>query len=124
MAGNTSPQKNCEVWKLSETAALTSCQEKESIREAAAWVELVTGEPLPYTDDLTRSLRSGEILCKLLNVCVPGTVSKNTFHEVAQYLNQKSSGRLNSSMIDFKQRENISTFLKVTHVFSIWQLSI
>lgn len=58
------------------------------------WIGEVTGQQLPVeTDDLSAELKSGVVLCTLLNAISPGTVPKI----------QKSS-------MPFPQRENIKAF--------------
>ena len=59
-----------------------------------SWIADVTGEPLPaQSDDLSAELKSGVVLCNLLNAISPGTVPAV----------QKSS-------MPFPQRENIKAF--------------
>ena len=43
-------------------------------REAAEWIETVTGVALPYSEDLDfrKALRDGTLLCKVLNIVCPG----------------------------------------------------
>ena len=66
---------------------------KPQMEEAVAWIEAVTGEGMEGTFD--EWLRSGVILCKLLNGIVPGTVKK-----------------IATSSMPFKQMENISLFIR------------
>jgi hypothetical protein len=74
-------------------------QEKLSEQEGKAavlrgWIGEVTGQQLPVeSDDLSAELKSGVVLCTLLNAISPGTVPKI----------QKSS-------MPFPQRENIKAF--------------
>ena len=60
---------------------------------AIEWIQEVTGIPISGT--LHEWLKDGVVLCKLLNVIVPGTVKI-----------------INESKISFKHRENIAQFLK------------
>ncbi|KAF9139462.1 hypothetical protein BG015_002016, partial [Linnemannia schmuckeri] len=41
--------------------------------EARQWIETVVGEPFPY-EGFQQSLKDGVILCKLMNVLIPGFV--------------------------------------------------
>lgn len=68
-----------------------------SEQEAIAWIEAVTGEkPLVREGEtLASALRSGVVLCKLINCIRPGSVKE-----------------VNDSDMPFKQMENISLFLK------------
>ncbi|EGC31824.1 hypothetical protein DICPUDRAFT_156272 [Dictyostelium purpureum] len=48
-------------------------------KELAQWIEKAIGEKLKYPNDLIESLRSGIVLCKLINTLLPGTIkSVNT----------------------------------------------
>ncbi|EGB06553.1 hypothetical protein AURANDRAFT_29136, partial [Aureococcus anophagefferens] len=60
---------------------------------AEAWIEAVIGEPMEGTFD--EWLRSGVVLCKLLNGVAPGSVKK-----------------IATSAMPFKQMENISLFIR------------
>ena len=42
----------------------------------AKWIEKATGEPLADPGNLWLSLKSGVVLCSLINVIVPGSVKK------------------------------------------------
>ncbi|KAF9929031.1 Calponin-3 [Modicella reniformis] len=61
--------------------------------EARQWIEAVIGESLPHPDFQT-SLKDGVILCKLMNVLIPGFVKVKT------------------SKMPFVQMENIAKFLE------------
>lgn len=65
-------------------------------RRVVTWVEKVLNEDLPDKDDLWASLKSGVVLCKLINTIKPGTVP--TIHT--------------TKMIPLKEMENIQLFLK------------
>jgi hypothetical protein len=62
------------------------------MREAQAWIEAVTGSQFPA--DFQESLKSGVLLCKLVNAIKPGAVAK-----------------INAETSPFKQRENIDRYL-------------
>jgi transgelin len=68
-----------------------------SEHEAISWIEAVTGvSPLvPEGGTLASALRTGEVLCRLVNKIRPESVK-----------------RINVSKMPFKQMENISAFLK------------
>ncbi|KAK5576477.1 hypothetical protein RB653_007621 [Dictyostelium firmibasis] len=52
--------------------------------ELMIWIEKVIGEKLKFPDDLIESLRSGIVLCKLLNSLIPGTIKNiNTSRDTA-----------------------------------------
>ncbi|KAN0007350.1 hypothetical protein ACTFIU_000549 [Dictyostelium citrinum] len=52
--------------------------------ELVIWIEKVIGEKLKFPDDLIESLRSGIVLCKLLNALMPGTIKNiNTARDTA-----------------------------------------
>ncbi|KAF9169789.1 hypothetical protein BGX21_007681 [Mortierella sp. AD011] len=61
--------------------------------EAREWIETVVGEPFPY-EGFQESLKDGVILCKLMNVLIPG------FYKIKP------------SRMPFVQMENISKFLE------------
>jgi hypothetical protein len=69
----------------------------ESEDEVIAWIEAVIGKaPLVREDEtLGEALRSGEVLCHLVNKIKPESVT-----------------RINVSDMPFKQMENISAFLQ------------
>mmetsp|Transcript_8044 Transcript_8044/g.17992 ORF Transcript_8044/g.17992 Transcript_8044/m.17992 type:complete len:431 (+) Transcript_8044:97-1389(+) len=61
--------------------------------EAAAWIEAIIKEPVK--GQFAEALRSGEKLCNLINAIKAGTIA-----------------RVNKAGMPFKERENISNFLK------------
>jgi len=61
--------------------------------QAAEWIEAVTGES-GVKGNFAEALKSGVVLCKVLNTIKPGTIKK-----------------INEQSMAFKQRENISNFL-------------
>lgn len=65
-------------------------------RQARQWIEAVTGERIG--PDFQEGLKSGEILCKLINNIKPGAVKK-----------------VNNSKMAFKMMENIGNFLDACH---------
>ena len=73
-----------------------------------AWIEKVTGDSIGA--DFQGGLKSGVILCNLINKLKPGTI-KST----------------NSSALAFKQLENIGQFLdslKVPSRYTVWLIII
>lgn len=78
-----------------ELAAKAAAKRNSSLEnQCLEWVQSVTKEPLP-SKDLIEALRDGTALCKLINVVKPGTVK-----------------RVNQSKMAFKQRENITNFIR------------
>jgi len=77
---------------------------RDRVREAKIleWVELVVKEPIDKSDGWV-SLKSGVILCKLINILKPGTIPKF------------STTRLNVLV----ERENVQAFLR-----ACWQLGM
>ncbi|KYQ92066.1 hypothetical protein DLAC_06904 [Tieghemostelium lacteum] len=71
-------------------------------KELGKWIESATGMKLEFPDDLIESLRSGIILCNLINALLPGTISK---------INQKP--------LPLMQIENIGLYLK-----ACWKVGI
>jgi len=67
-----------------------------------SWIIDVTKEKLEYPDDIIESLRSGIILCKLVNTIQPGTIP-----------------RYNTRRIPLLEMENIGLYLK-----GVWQLGV
>ena len=65
-----------------------------------AWLEELTGEPFPST--FADSLKSGQILCKAVNLVKPGTIPK-----------------IETSTMSFKQMENISYFLRACRALGV-----
>ncbi|KAK3818756.1 MAG: calponin homology domain-containing protein [Benniella sp.] len=61
--------------------------------EARNWIETIVGEPFPF-EGFQASLKDGVLLCKLMNILIPGYV------------------KIKSSNIPFVQMENISKFLQ------------
>ncbi|GAM22729.1 hypothetical protein SAMD00019534_059040 [Acytostelium subglobosum LB1] len=64
-------------------------------RELATWIEQATGMKLQYPNDLIESLRSGIVLCTLINVLIPDTIKK-----------------INTKPIPLMEVENIGLYLK------------
>ncbi|XP_022109736.1 myophilin-like [Acanthaster planci] len=67
-------------------------------REAQDWIEAVTGERVQGS--FQEGLKSGVILCKLINVLQPGSVKK-----------------INESKMAFKMMENIGNFLDACYAY-------
>jgi ankyrin repeat protein len=61
--------------------------------ECKSWIETVLGQPIP-SNDLFQELRSGVVLCNLMNTLFPGSVKK-----------------INKSKFGAHQIENVGTFL-------------
>jgi len=68
--------------------------------EAAQWIEAITGANV--AGSFSSALRSGQVLCELVNKIKPGTVA-----------------RINGDGKPFKERENISNFLKACRAFGV-----
>eukprot|EP01133_Synstelium_polycarpum_P011536 gene11536-13464_t len=71
-------------------------------KELALWIEKATGMKLEFPDDLIESLRSGIVLCTLINSLMPDTIKK---------INQKP--------IPLMQIENIQLYIK-----KCWQVGV
>lgn len=74
-------------------------------REAAYWIEDLTD--VSVSDDLPRALRSGVVLCELINCIKPGTILK---------VNEPSG--------PFKERENISNFVTACRELGVQEWSL
>jgi len=88
------------VWLV---MSLKSVEDQQS--EAAQWIEAITDSKVE--GDFASSLRTGEVLCKLLNCLRPGTVTK-----------------VNRAGTPFKERDNISNFLKGCRTFGVQEHSL
>jgi len=66
----------------------------QKANEAKHWIEEVTGESF-QSNDFQESLKSGVMLCKLLNNLQPGTVPK-----------------INTQNMPFKQMENVAAYIE------------
>mmetsp|Transcript_22499 Transcript_22499/g.89073 ORF Transcript_22499/g.89073 Transcript_22499/m.89073 type:complete len:247 (+) Transcript_22499:30-770(+) len=64
----------------------------QRIAEAQAWVESMLGEP--FTGDFGEHLKSGVVLCNLINTLKPGTIKK-----------------VNKNRMPFMQMENINAYI-------------
>eukprot|EP01132_Coremiostelium_polycephalum_P009978 gene9978-12230_t len=64
-------------------------------KDLGHWIEQATGLKLEYPDDLIESLKSGIVLCTLINVLLPGTIKT-----------------INTKPIPLMQVENIGLYLK------------
>lgn len=73
--------------------------------EAAKWVQAVTGEDV--VSDFFDALRTGQVLCQLVNCISPGVVPK-----------------INAAGMPFKERENISNFLKACRVLGVQEYAL
>eukprot|EP00039_Didymoeca_costata_P004846 m.76568 g.76568 ORF g.76568 m.76568 type:complete len:824 (+) comp12564_c0_seq1:193-2664(+) len=71
--------------------------------EIKVWITKVTS--VPITDDLHSALKTGELLCNLINVLVPGSVPK------------AHTGK--KCKIAFRQMENIGWFLEVARIIGV-----
>ena len=65
-----------------------------------SWLEELTGEP--FQASFADSLKSGQVLCKAVNVVKPGTIPK-----------------IETSSMSFKQMENISYFLRACRALGV-----
>nr|BAC16745.1 calponin [Branchiostoma belcheri] len=70
--------------------------------EAQAWIEELIGEKFPEGVAYEDALKDGVILCKLINVLVPGSVK-----------------RINAQKMPFKQMENIGNFLTAVQGYGV-----
>jgi len=73
--------------------------------EAAQWVEAITN--VRVVDDVWGSLRSGQVLCQLVNQIKPGTIAK-----------------INFAGAPFKERENISNFLRACRALGVQEYAL
>jgi len=74
-------------------------------QEAAQWIQDITG--VQVVGDFADSLRTGQVLCQLLNCIIPGTISK-----------------INNAGTPFKERENISKFLKGCRALGVQEYAL
>lgn len=74
----------------------SSTKAQEDIEEALDWIETMTGEPC---DDVYESLKSGVVLCRLINVLRPGAIPK---------IDMRNSVRFGPAVA----RENIKIYLE------------
>ncbi|CAJ1373398.1 unnamed protein product [Effrenium voratum] len=77
----------------------------EAEQSAAHWVQAVTGHPV--LGDFAGALRSGAILCDLVNCIRPGSIPK-----------------VNPPGMPFKERENISNFLRACRNFGVQEYAL
>jgi len=73
--------------------------------DAARWVQAITGEEV--VGDFFDALRSGQVLCQLVNSIRAGSVAK-----------------INSAGMPFKERENISNFLRVCRSLGVQEYAL
>lgn len=73
--------------------------------DAALWVQDITG--IQVTGDFFGMLKTGEVLCQLVNVIRPGSVAK-----------------VNASGMPFRERENISNFLKACRSLGVQEYAL
>jgi len=73
--------------------------------EAARWIEALTG--VAVADDFYGALRTGQVLCQLVNAIKPGTI-----------------GKINCTGGPFKERENISSFLKACRSLGVQEYAL
>lgn len=72
---------------------------------AIQWIEAVTNEKFP--SDFATSLKDGQLLCKLVNIIQPGTISK-----------------IETSKMPFKQMENITSFLRACRSMGVAEFEV
>jgi hypothetical protein len=73
--------------------------------QAAKWVQDITG--VQVVGEFGEALRTGQVLCQLLNCIRPGTIAK-----------------INTPGMPFKERENISKFLKVCRAWGVHEYAL
>lgn len=73
--------------------------------QAATWVEELTG--MKVVGDFGPALRTGQVLCLLLNSIRPGTIRK-----------------INEPGMPFKERENITLFLKTCRAWGVHEYAL
>merc|ERR1711865_1051286 len=79
--------------------------DEEYKNAVAEWVRNLTG--LPEDADFAKTLRSGEVLCKLVNVICPGTIE-----------------RVEVAGSPFRERENISRFLQACRKLGVKEYAL
>lgn len=83
------------------TTGATKCGDMDTIAtgdletDVISWLETVSGERKPADEYFAEWLHDGQVLCKVANKLTPGIIRK-----------------INKSELPFKQRENISSFIK------------
>jgi len=73
--------------------------------QAAEWVQDITG--VQVVGKFGEALHTGQVLCQLLNCIQPGTISK-----------------INTAGMPFKERENISKFLKACRSWGVHEYAL
>lgn len=73
--------------------------------EAAQWVQDITG--VQVIGEFGEALRTGQVLCQLVNCIQPGTIAK-----------------INNAGMPFKERENISKFLKACRTWGVHEYAL
>jgi hypothetical protein len=73
--------------------------------EVAEWIETLVG--VQVLNDFYETLRTGEVLCNLVNVIKPGSVPK-----------------INAPGMPFKERENIGHFLKACRQLGVQEYAL
>lgn len=73
--------------------------------EAAQWVQDITG--VQVVGEFGEALRTGQVLCQLVNCIQPGTIKK-----------------INNAGMPFKERENISKFLKACRSWGVHEYAL
>ncbi|CAK9114159.1 unnamed protein product [Durusdinium trenchii] len=108
----TSSVQSCEAQDLpcygldAELKAKAAAKYSRTAEEAAAhWVEAVTGHHVQ--GNFGTILRSGAILCDLINCIQPGTIAK-----------------VNTPGMPFKERENICNFLRACRTFGVQEYAL
>lgn len=73
--------------------------------EASQWVQDITG--VQVVGEFGEALRTGQVLCQLVNCIKPGTIAK-----------------INNAGMPFKERENITKFLKVCRTWGVHEYAL
>jgi len=79
--------------------------DQQAEEEASHWVQSITG--VTVVGDLFNALRTGDVLCQLINCIRPGTITK-----------------INTSKMPFKERENISHFLQACRKWGVQEYAL
>ena len=80
---------------------------QEDEDEARAWIEAVTQLQKPADESFEAWLRSGVVLCTLLNALKPGSIKK-----------------ISTSNMPFKQMEQISLFLRGIRTLGVQEFEV
>ena len=88
-------------------AEYVNINDTEAENDVKTWIASVTGQTFKKNDSFSERLKSGVVLCELMNKIEPGIIPK-----------------IEDSKSHFKQMENIKKFLRACRLFGVKEYDV